>query len=131
MKNILLIMTGLFLFLTACPRGKAADTQPCWQTITAKEAYRMMGELDNYILLDVRTPAEFQETRIDGAVLIPDYESKDRAEVELPDKNVFIFVYCRSGRRSAQAAANLAALGYKNIYDFGGIISWPYKTVSG
>ncbi|MDR0475962.1 MAG: rhodanese-like domain-containing protein [Treponema sp.] len=127
MKNILLIMTGLLLFFTACPRGKAAETQ----TITAKEAYRMMGELDNYILLDVRIPAEFQETRIDGAVLIPDYEIKDRAETELPDKNAVIFVYCRSGRRSAQAAADLAALGYKNIYDFGGIINWPYKTVSG
>ncbi|MDR0473910.1 MAG: rhodanese-like domain-containing protein [Treponema sp.] len=125
MKNILFIMTGLLLFFTACPRGKAAET------ITAKEAYRLMGELENYILLDVRTPAEFQETRIEGAVLIPDYEIKDRAETELPDKNAVIFVYCRSGRRSAQAAADLAALGYKNIYDFGGIINWPYKTISG
>jgi rhodanese-related sulfurtransferase len=124
-------MTGLFLFFTAYPGCKAADAQPRWHTITAKEAYRMMGELDNYILLDVRTPAEFQEMRIDGAVLIPDYEIKNRAEVELPDKNAVIFVYCRSGRRSAQAAADLAALGYKNIYDFGGIINWPYKKASG
>ena len=91
----------------------------------------MMAESDDYILLDVRTEEEYREQRIDGSVLIPNDEISIRAEAELPDKDAAILVYCRSGRRSASAAAELAALGYTNIYDFGGIQSWPYETVSG
>jgi rhodanese-related sulfurtransferase len=129
----------LFLF-SACPRGKTDDInggnlnkhQPQWQTITAEEArWIMETSEDNYILLDVRTEAEYQEVRIAGAILIPDNEIKNRAEKELPDKNALILVYCRSGRRSAASAAVLAGLGYTNIYDFGGILNWPYETISG
>ena len=102
-----------------------------WQTITATEALTMIAELDNFILLDVRTVAEYQEIRIEGAVLIPYDVIKDKAETELPDKNTVILVYCRSGRRSALAAADLVALGFTHIYDFGGIINWPFETISG
>ena len=49
----------------------------------------------------------------------------------LPDKNQLILVYCRSGNRSKQASEKLAALGYTNIVEFGGINSWPGETVSG
>ena len=127
--NILL----LFFMLTACSRSNADDSnmQPGWQTISAQEAYRMMNELDSYILLDVRTPQEFAENRIAGAILIPDYKLKQRAETELPDKNAVILIYCHSGRRSALSAEVLAEMGYANVYDFGGIINWPYETVKG
>jgi rhodanese-related sulfurtransferase len=54
--------------------------------------------------------------------LIPDYEILERAAAELPDKSALILIYCRSGRRSANAANELIAIGYRNIYDFGGII---------
>jgi len=119
----------LLIFFTACTRGNTEEPNN-WQTITAQEAYRMMNELENYILLDVRTLAEFTEIRIDGAILIPDFEIRQRAEAELPDKNAVILIYCRSGRRSASSAAALAELGYKNVYDFGGILYWPYETVN-
>ena len=90
-----------------------------------------MTETDNFILLDVRTEAEFRERRIEGAILIPYNEIRSRAESELPDKNAVILIYCRSGRRSALAAADMAALGFTNIYDFGGIIDWSYESISG
>ena len=102
-----------------------------WQTITATEARNMMVEAYNFILLDVRTEEEFRERRIDGALLIPYDEIWDRAEMELSDKDAVILLYCRSGRRSALAAEELVALGYANIYDFGGINDWPYESVSG
>ena len=89
----------------------------------------MMNELTDYILLDVRTAEEFREIRIAGAVLIPDNEIRGRAAAELSDKNAVILVYCRSGRRSANAAYELIGMGYKNVYDFGGIIDWPYSTI--
>ncbi|MCL2722411.1 MAG: rhodanese-like domain-containing protein [Treponema sp.] len=122
----------LFLMFSACVKSNAEDsdnTRINWQTISANEAYRMMNELDSYVLLDVRTIQEFTEIRIDGAILIPDYEIRQRAEAELTDKNAVILIYCRTGRRSALSAAILAELGYSNLYDFGGIINWPYETV--
>jgi len=102
-----------------------------YQKITAEQAKAIMDEGKPFVLLDVRTDEEFKEKRIDGAILIPDYEIKNRATAELPDKNALILVYCRSGRRSANAANELIKLGYTNVYDFGGIIDWPYDTVSG
>ena len=132
MKKIHLSLIIALLFLvTSCPRGTADDAKtapPAVRTITAAEAHKMMAELDKYILLDVRTDAEYREAHIRGSILIPDTEIKQRAASMLPDKNAVIFVYCRTGRRSAGAAAVLASLGYKNIYDFGGIINWPYET---
>ena len=99
--------------------------------ITAEEASQMMELSSGYILLDVRTQSEYDEKRIPGAVLIPDYELAKRVEAELPDKEAQILIYCRSGRRSASAAKELISMGYTSVYDFGGIIDWPYETESG
>lgn len=97
--------------------------------ITAEEAREIMDNRSDYILLDVREQDEFAQGHIEGAVLIP-YESiSDRAESELPDKEQTILVYCRSGRRSAIAAEELAKLGYTDVRDFGGMIDWPYEIV--
>ena len=52
------------------------------------------------------------------------YTPGAEAPAELPDKDQVIYVYCRSGNRSKQAAEKLAALGYTNIIEFGGIIDW-------
>ena len=96
-------------------------------TISAAEAKEMMS--GDYVLLDVRTAAEFNSGHIPGAILIPDNEIAARAENELPDKDALTLIYCRSGRRSALAAKELAKQGYTNIYDFGGIVNWPYEIV--
>ena len=122
-------MKKLFIvsvFFTSLVIGCSAE----YRKISAAEANRMMSELKDFILLDVRTVDEFKERRIRGAVLIPDNELKNRAEKELPDKNMTILVYCRSGRRSENAAKILHSLGYQNVYDFGGINNWPFETVS-
>ena len=91
----------------------------------------IMSETDDYILVDVRTEEEFFESRIEGAVLIPVDDVETLAKTMLPDKKEVILVYCRSGVRSERAAKALAGLGYKNVYNLGGIIDWPYETVSG
>ncbi len=85
-----------------------------------------MDTESDYVILDVRTQEEFDEGHIPGAILIPDYEIKEKAETALPDKNQLILVYCRSGRRSKLAAEQLEILGYTRIREFGGIIDWPY-----
>ena len=54
-------------------------------------------------------------------------EVLSRAAEVLPDKRAPWLVYCRTGRRSADAVQKLASLGYENLYDLGGILSWPYE----
>jgi rhodanese-related sulfurtransferase len=103
--------------------------QVMYRKITAEEARQIMDNGDSYVLLDVRTASEFNESHIEGAILIPDYEIAGRAEVELPDKNVLILIYCRSGNRSANVADELVRMGYINVYDFGGILDWPFETI--
>lgn len=98
--------------------------------ITPEEAHDIMLKESDYVILDVRTETEFKEGHIHSAVLLPDYEIVDRASEVLPDKDKMILVYCRSGRRSKNASAELAAQGYTNVYEFGGIIDWPYDVVT-
>ena len=95
--------------------------------ITAEEAKQIMDTETGYIILDVRTQEEYDESHIPGAIVIPNTEIETRAEQELTDKGQMILVYCRSGRRSKQAAEILVTLGYTNIKEFGGIIDWPYE----
>jgi len=102
---------------------------PAYQTITAAEGLGIMESGEPFILLDVRAQSEFEEGHIAGAILIPDQELVNRALSELPDQDLRILIYCRSGRRSAEAARALAALGYTNVYDMGGILDWPYEVV--
>ena len=101
-----------------------------YEQITPAKAKALMDSEKNYIILDVRTPEEFAEGHIEGAILLPDYEIADKAENVLTDKDQLILVYCRSGRRSKNAANELARLGYTNIKEFGGIIDWEYGTVT-
>jgi phage shock protein E len=97
--------------------------------ISAEEAKSIM-ESEDVIILDVRTPEEFAQAHIAGALLIPDYELEEKAVSELPDKEAKILIYCRSGRRSELASRLLIGMGYTQVYDFGGIIDWSYETVS-
>lgn len=98
--------------------------------ITPKEAKEIMDTETDYILLDVRTEAEFAEGHIAGAMLLPNDQIGKRAEQELTDKGQLIRVYCRSGRRSKNAAEELAKRGYTNVKEFGGIMDWPYGTIA-
>jgi len=102
-----------------------------YKKITAKEAKEIMDSGASYYLVDARAEDEYAKKRIAGARLIPHTEIKSKAPAELPDKDKTILVYCQSGGRSAIASKALAELGYAHVYDFGGIVSWPYDTVSG
>ena len=128
MKKLILLLLAAMMF-TACGQDNPNSQETVYMNITAQEAREIMDTEEGYIILDVRTQAEYDERHIPGAVLIPDYEIKERAEEELTDKDQLILVYCRSGRRSKLAAEALVELGYTNIKEFGGIIDWPHGTV--
>ena len=95
-----------------------------YKSITRDEAKEMFAEAGDYIILDVRRADEFAEGHIPGAINIANEDIGAEQPALLPDKNQMIYVYCRSGNRSKQASAKLAAIGYTNIFEFGGILDW-------
>lgn len=127
MKKILILFLLMLMLLSACGQTTQNSQEAVFMNITAEEAKEIMDSSEGYILLDVRTQEEYDESHIPGAVLIPNTEIEDRAEEELPDKEQLILVYCRSGNRSKKAAEILVKLGYTNIREFGGIMDWSYE----
>ncbi len=99
------------------------------KTISPVEAKKIMNENSDIVIVDVREEEEMAEGYIEGAVLIPLDTVESDIENKIQDKDKTILVYCRSGRRSAIACDIMDSLGYKNVYDFGGIIDWPFERV--
>ena len=128
-RSFIAISAALMLIplLVGCNGDHPENT---YEQITPAEAKALMDSGEGYVILDVRTPEEYAAGHIAGAILIPDYEIREKAENILTDKDQLILVYCRSGRRSKNAANELAALGYTNIKEFGGINDWKYGTVT-
>ena len=125
MKKLLpIFITALLLVGCAAP----TEREVSYRQITMDEAVAMMEEEEGYIILDVRTAAEFDEKHIPGAINIPNETIGAEVIPELPDKDQLILVYCRSGNRSKQASEKLMKLGYTNVVEFGGIIDWPGET---
>ena len=130
MKRIIIAVSLALMLISLLVGCNGGDHTNTYEQITPAEAKALMDSEDGYVILDVRTPEEFAERHIEGAILIPDYEIREKAESILTDKDQLILVYCRSGRRSKNAANELATLGYTNIKEFGGINDWKYGTVT-
>ena len=90
----------------------------------------MMELDDGHVIVDVRREDEYAKGHIPGAILIPNESIGTEQPSELPDLDQIILVYCRSGRRSKEASQKLADIGYKNVYEFGGIIDWTGEIVT-
>ena len=118
------------LLLAALLLMSAAVAEPTFQQITQEEAARILEEETGYVLLDVRTPEEYDEGHIPGAINLPNETIGEGELPELPELDQMILVYCRSGRRSKEAAGKLAALGYTQVLEFGGIMTWTGEVVS-
>lgn len=141
MKRILIAMTAV-LCIALC--GCTAQEQPAsdkvqsatiqenapYTQIDSEEAARLMQTEKDYIILDVRTEEEFKSGHIPNAICIPNETITGGELGALKDKNQLILVYCRSGRRSKEAAQKLANFGYNNVKEFGGIIDWTGETVA-
>ncbi len=120
MKKLLLILFVLpLIFLISC----SSNT---FDVINAETAKQMLDNDSSIVLVDVRTQAEYNEEHISGAILLPLDSIESEAENIISDKNATYIIYCRSGNRSNQASQILVEMGYKNIYDMGGIIYWNY-----
>ena len=124
MKRILPLLLCLLL-LTGCG-GNTSDSS--YVQITQEEAKEMM-DTQEVIILDVREQDEYDSGHIPGAVLLPVATiDEDTAAEVIPETDSTVLVYCSSGNRGKTASSALAGLGYTNIYEFGGINTWPYET---
>ena len=119
---ITLIMASAFL-LGAC-------IGLSYKRISQNKAMKIMEEETGYLIVDVRRPDEFAEGHIEGAINVPNEEIVDEMPEKLPDKDQLLLVYCRTGRRSKEAAEKLAEIGYTNVYEIGGINTWPGTIVT-
>ncbi len=124
---LVMALTLLPVFSLGCGAAGSRESSAgaAFQQITPQEAQERMKSGSGHVILDVRTRQEFQEGHIPGAICVPNETIGSRPPAELPDKAQTIFVYCRSGRRSKEAARKLADLGYTNVLEFGGIRDWP------
>ena len=133
-KIILIIMIIVSLFFVACSvndqNEEVSDSEGEVLMISPEEAKENLDDDSEIILLDVRTLMEYEDEHIEGAVLLPLDELAEKASEVIPSQEKTYYVYCRSGNRSATAAQLLVDMGYKSIYDLGGIIDWPYDTVN-
>ena len=133
MRQILLFaaLTASLSLLAGCALSKAkADTaedmpgKVAYHKISAEEAHEMMTSQE-VVVVDVRTREEYESGHIENAVLVPNESIGSEMPEALPDKEATLLVYCRS----KDAAQKLLALGYQSVYDFGGVIDWPYELV--
>ena len=117
MKKILTLLLAALGLTPACGQDNYENTDV--------QGFSELVADTNVVVLDVRTAAEFTEGHIKGAILIDQGQSDfvEKAKSSLPIEKK-IAIYCRSGRRSANAAGKLAEVGYKCVNLKGGIIAW-------
>ena len=120
MNKIKALFWFLVFVLAACaPKG-------AYKNVSADELYAQLGKPD-VVIVDVRTPQEYREGHIAGAVNYP-LQDIDHWSKDLP-KDKPVYLYCRSGNRSQQAAEYLKKKGFRNIFnETGGIIAWAQRT---
>ena len=133
-KNTILFIAAILFLLTGCAsRGQVMDGDGMlnsYKQISQEQAKEMMEKDDGHVVVDVRRQDEYDAGHIPGAILIPNESIGTERPEELPDPDQIILVYCRSGNRSKQAAQKLFDMGYRNIYEFGGITDWTGEIVT-
>jgi phage shock protein E len=132
-KKILIGYILLLLGVFAMCAGE--NKKQIIKKISSKEGYQLIQQKKddiNFVILDVRTPEEFNDGHIDRAININLNSNDFKDQINKLDKNKIYVVYCRSGHRSGNAVKIMKDLKFMEVYDIGGIIQWEdagYKLV--
>ncbi len=112
------------LFIAAC-----AQQNPAQSNVDAAQLEQMLQNDASVQLVDLRTPAELQQTgKIEGARVINFTDANFQAQIAQLDKEKPVIVYCASGGRSPRAAQQMSKMGFKKVYDYsGGMNDWRSK----
>lgn len=132
---VMLTLLGVLIGSSALIGGCASSTGEHLVTagqviedITTDETYALIqdnSDNEEFAIIDVRTPEEYADGYIAGAVNLDYYSETFRDELDRLDKNKTYLVYCRTGRRSAGARDMMAELGFMKVYNMtGGTVQW-------
>ena len=117
MKKVIVLIASVLL-LAGCSSSTSTND------LSVSEFSNKVAET-GVITLDVRTPSEFNEGHIEGALLVDFQSGNFENEIASLDKSKTYAVYCRSGSRSGQAVKVMSEAGFTNIYNLnGGVIDW-------
>lgn len=130
---VLAAVAAITAVAVSCGSRDGASDDPAaagtYRQISQEDARERMEKDDGHLVVDVRTQEEYDEGHLPDAVLIPNESIGTEKPAELPDLDQILLIYCRTGRRSKEAAQKLADLGYRNVYEFGGIEEWTGDVV--
>lgn len=120
------VITAMMLFIAVGCGGEAADESAGLRLVSATEAAAIQTEPpSDLVVLDVRTPEEFESGHLDGAILLDFYEADFATRLADLDPDVPYLLYCRSGNRSGQTIQLMEQLGFTDVADVdGGIVAW-------
>ena len=134
MKTInskILLLTFVLISFIACGQkenSKSNDANADQASISLISPADLNSVNKDIVLIDVRTPEEFASGHLENAVNMNYFDSDFDVQLKTLDKNKTVYLYCKSGRRSANAAEKLEDMGFVKIYDLeGGILSWQAK----
>jgi rhodanese-related sulfurtransferase len=120
-------LAGSYLYTTPSAAAPLPPTQII-KDITPHEAYNLIQKNKNnrnFVILDVRTPAEFKDGHIEGAINIDYYAPTFKQELNGLEKTKVYLLYCRTARRSRVALEIMKELGFREVYHMlGGIVRW-------
>lgn len=122
-KIVILLVLGLIL-ITGCSKDDSMRVE----SISMKQVYDISENIEkypDYVIVDVRSVEEYKSGHIKNAINVP---LPNISEIDI-SKDKKVIVYCRSGSRSLTSAGELHKLGYKYIYNMGGILDWEYELV--
>lgn len=122
-KIVILLVLGLIL-ITGCSKDDSMRVE----SISMKQVYDISENIEkypDYVIVDVRSVEEYKSGHIKNAINVP-LPNIDEIDISKDKK---VIVYCRSGSRSLTSAGELHKLGYKYIYNMGGILDWEYELV--
>ena len=125
MRKIIILLILFCLMTTGCGNTTSKEVNDMNLVDEVKEIIDNYSDYSNIYIVDVREEDEYNSGHIREAINIP----LSSIETIKLDKDAKIILYCQSGRRSANALAELKKLGYTNVYDMGGINTWPYDLV--
>ena len=127
MKNIrisLIIISVLSLGIFSCT-GQQTESQSAYKDVNVEQASKLMKEKKNLLVLDVRTPGEVAQGKIEGAAVIDFQGATFNSNIDQLDKDQPILVYCAVGGRSSRTMSILKDKGFKEVYNLsGGIQAW-------
>ena len=125
MKKIILSITLVLSFLVAACQQSANNGKSVNEKVSIEQFEKLMAEKSNAIILDVRTPEEFAAGHVKGAVNLNIHDAAFKSGLAKLDKSKPVFVYCKSGSRSADATAQMKDMGFGEVYNFGGgMLAW-------